>query len=115
MLFAEAIAAFQRAGNVPQLIITLASLPALFERLDRLAPAAVLLGALSREPSSFHHVPELADLGERVTRQLGTERGGAHVGGHGARSRPGRDLTRQQIDVARREPSQRARQPRPEA
>ena len=36
VLFAEAIAAFQRAGNVPQLIITLASVPALFERLDRL-------------------------------------------------------------------------------
>ena len=40
VLFAEAIAAFQRAGNVPQLIITLASVPALFERLDRLEPAA---------------------------------------------------------------------------
>ena len=59
VLFAEAIAAFHRAGNVPQLIITLASVPALFERLDRPAPAAMLLGALSREPSSFHHVPEL--------------------------------------------------------
>ena len=68
VLFAEAIAAFQRAGNVPQLIITLASVPALFERLDRLEPAATLLGALSREPSSFHHVPELADLGDRVSR-----------------------------------------------
>ena len=37
VLFADAIAAFHRAGNVPQLIITLASVPALFERLDRLA------------------------------------------------------------------------------
>ena len=36
VLFAEAIASFQRAGNVPQLIITLASVPALFERLERL-------------------------------------------------------------------------------
>ncbi|HEY5173639.1 MAG TPA: adenylate/guanylate cyclase domain-containing protein, partial [Acidimicrobiia bacterium] len=35
VLFADAIAAFHRAGNVPQLIITLASVPALFERLDR--------------------------------------------------------------------------------
>ena len=68
MLFADAIAAFHRAGNVPQLIITLASVPALFERLDRPEPAATLLGALSREPSSFHHVPELADLGDRVGR-----------------------------------------------
>ena len=73
VLFAEAIAAFQRAGNVPQLIITLASVPALFERLDRLAPAAMLLGALSREPSSFHHVPELGDLGDRVGRELGDD------------------------------------------
>ena len=48
VLFADAIGAFQRAGNVPQLIITLASVPALFERLDRLEPAATLLGALSR-------------------------------------------------------------------
>ena len=62
-LFAEAIDAFHRAGNVPQLIITLASVPALFERLDRLDPAAVLLGAMSQESSSFHHVPELASSG----------------------------------------------------
>ena len=34
-LFGKASPAFQRAGNVPQLIITLASVPALFERLDR--------------------------------------------------------------------------------
>src|SRR5207302_1020960 len=59
VLFSEAIAAFHRAGNVPQLIITLASVPALFERLDRLAPAAMLLGALSREPSSVHHVQHI--------------------------------------------------------
>jgi hypothetical protein len=65
-LFAEAIDAFHRAGNVPQLIITLASVPALFERLDRLEPAAVLLGAMSQESSSFHHVPELAKLGDRL-------------------------------------------------
>ena len=74
VLFADAIAAFQRAGNVPQLIITLASVPALFERLDRLAPAAMLLGALSREPSSFHHVPELAELGDRVSRDARARR-----------------------------------------
>src|SRR5207247_1083319 len=53
-LFAEAIQAFHRAGNVPQLIITLASVPALFERLDRLEPAAMLLGAMPRESASFH-------------------------------------------------------------
>ncbi|MDT4909194.1 MAG: hypothetical protein QOI69_2435, partial [Pseudonocardiales bacterium] len=35
VLFSDAIASFHRAGNVPQLIITLASVPALFERLER--------------------------------------------------------------------------------
>ena len=74
MLFADAIGAFQRAGNVPQLIITLASVPALFERLDRLEPAATLLGALSREPSSLIHVPELGGIGDRVGRKLGMVR-----------------------------------------
>ena len=44
-----------QAGNVPQLIITLASVPALFERLDRPAPAAMLLGALSRR--AVEHPP----------------------------------------------------------
>ena len=53
VLFAQAITAFQRVGNVPQLVITLASVPALFERLDRLAPAALLLGALARQESSL--------------------------------------------------------------
>ena len=71
MLFADAIAAFHRAGNVPQLIITLASVPALFERLDRLEPAATLLGAMSQQPSSFHHVPELAELEGRLATTLG--------------------------------------------
>ena len=114
VLFAEAIAAFQRAGNVPQLIITLASVPALFERLDRLAPAAKLLGALSNEPSSLHHVPELADLGERVSRELGKKRA-AELTAEGAELDLGQAAVyaRQQIDVARREPSPRARQPRP--
>ena len=88
MLFADAIAAFHKAGNVPQLIITLASVPALFERLDRSAPAAMLLGALSREPSSVNHVPELLDVGDRVNRSLGkTRAGGAVVGRGDARPR----------------------------
>ncbi len=110
VLFADAIAAFQRAGNVPQLIITLASVPALFERLDRLAPAAMLLGALSREPSSFHHVPELADLGDRVSRTLGTTRA-AELTAAGAALDLGDAAVyaRQQIDVARRDPSRHGR------
>ena len=106
VLFAEAIAAFQRAGNVPQLIITLASVPALFERLDRLEPAATLLGALSREPSSFHHVPELADLGA-PSRRARSARSGLRelIGGRrGARPRRRRRL---------RPPADRRRPPRP--
>jgi len=114
LLFGDATAAFQRAGNVPQLIITLASVPALFERLDRLAPAAMLLGALSREPSSFQHVPELGDVSDRVSGKLGKKRT-AELTAAGAAL----DLSdaavyaRQQIDAARREPSQRARTTRP--
>jgi len=114
VLFAEAIAAFHRAGNVPQLIITLASVPALFERLDRPAPAAMLLGALSRESSSLHHVPDLGDLGDRISRTLGKTRA-AELTSAGAAL----DLSdaavyaRQQIDAALRHPSPRARQARP--
>ncbi|HZY07609.1 MAG TPA: LuxR C-terminal-related transcriptional regulator, partial [Ilumatobacteraceae bacterium] len=46
----------------------------LFERVGRLEAAATLLGALSRESSSFHHVPELVDLGDRLKAQLGETR-----------------------------------------
>jgi predicted ATPase/class 3 adenylate cyclase/DNA-binding CsgD family transcriptional regulator len=114
VLFAEAIAAFHRAGNVPQLIITLASLPALFERLDRLAPAATLLGALSREPSSFHHVPELGDLGDRISRRLGATRAEELLATGAALDLGDAAVyARTQIDVARREPTPRTRPARP--
>ena len=73
-LFAASIEAFLHTGAVAQLVITLASLPALFERLDRPAVAGTLLGAMSREPGSFHHVPSLADLGPRLRDSLGDER-----------------------------------------
>jgi len=114
VLFADAIASFHRAGNVPQLIITLASVPALFERLDRLAPAATLLGALSREPSSFRHVPELSDLGDRISRKLGTTRA-MELTAEGAALDLGDAAVyaRRQIDAARRDPTPRARQERP--
>ena len=49
-LFETAIEAFLRAGAVAQLTITLASLPALFERLGRPAAACTLLGAMARLP-----------------------------------------------------------------
>ncbi len=73
-LFGTSIDAFLRTGAVAQLLITLASLPALFERLDRQAVAGTLLGAMAREPASFHHVPSLADLGQRLRDTLGDER-----------------------------------------
>jgi predicted ATPase/class 3 adenylate cyclase/DNA-binding CsgD family transcriptional regulator len=73
-LFDAAIAAFHRVGNVPQLVITLASVPALFERLERFAAAATLLGAMSRQPASAHHVPELSDLSDRIAGKLGEGR-----------------------------------------
>jgi len=113
-LFDDAIAAFHRSGNVPQLIITLASVPALFERLERRAPAAMLLGALSNEPSSFHHVPELADVSVRIARALGTSYA-AELTSAGAALDLGATAVyaRQQIDAARRAPTPRARADRP--
>ena len=114
VLFSEAIAAFHRAGNVPQLIITLASVPTLFERLEHLAPAAMLLGALSREPSSFHHVPELGDLSDRVSAKLGKKRAAELTSAGAALDLSDAALyARQQIDAARRDPSPRARTTRP--
>jgi DNA-binding NarL/FixJ family response regulator len=114
VLFADAVAAFQRAGNVPQLVITLASIPALFERLDRLAPAAVLLGALAQHPSSVHHVPELIALAERVERRLGASHA-AELRAEGAVYDLGTAAVyaRQQLDLARRDPAPRPRQLRP--
>jgi predicted ATPase/class 3 adenylate cyclase/DNA-binding NarL/FixJ family response regulator len=113
-LFAEAIIAFQRAGNVPQLVITLASVPALFERLGRAEPAGTLLGALAHEPSSAHHVPELAALGERIRGELGPKRteqltadGAAFDLGDAAM------YAREQIDLARRDPTSRPGPERP--
>jgi predicted ATPase/class 3 adenylate cyclase/DNA-binding CsgD family transcriptional regulator len=113
-LFADAITEFQRAGNVPQLIITLASVPALFERVGRSESAAVLLGALTNEPSSAHHVPELADLGEQIARDLGPKRTDQLTAdGVGLDLGDAAVYARQQIDVARRDPAPRPREERP--
>jgi predicted ATPase/DNA-binding CsgD family transcriptional regulator len=114
VLFGDAIASFDRAGNVPQLVITLASVPALFERLERFEAAATLLGAMSKHESSFHHVPELADLEGRLAKKLGAKRTrellaeGAAFGLDAAAA-----FTRQQIAAARRDPRPRVRQERP--
>jgi DNA-binding CsgD family transcriptional regulator len=112
VLFSDAITAFHRVGNVPQLIITIASVPALFEHVDRPEPAAMLLAAIAREPSGARHVPGLGDLDKRLTRRLGAKRA-QEV----ARSGAAMDLNdaaayaREQIDRARRSPI--ARQVRP--
>jgi DNA-binding CsgD family transcriptional regulator len=74
----------------------------------------MLVGALSREPSSSHHVPELAELGDRVTGKLGEMRAaelssaGAALDLHGAAA-----YARQQLAVALRDPNPRARSARP--
>jgi predicted ATPase/DNA-binding CsgD family transcriptional regulator len=72
-LFGRSIEAFRRSGAVAQLVITLASLPALFERLDRPGVARTLLGAMANQPASLHHVPSLAELGPRLDARLGPE------------------------------------------
>ena len=74
----------------------------------------MLLGALSREPSSANHVPELLDVGERIDRSLGTTRA-AELWAEGATLDLGDAAVyaRQQIDVARRDPAPRSRQARP--
>ncbi len=114
VLFSDAIAAFHRAGNIPQLIITLASVPAVLVQLGRPEPAATLLGAMSREPSSFHHVPELTDLGPRLARELGEkrERELAAVGA-ALDLNDAAGYARQQIDIARRTSTGPRRQPPP--
>ena len=83
-LFGTSIKAFLRSGAVSQLVITLASLPALFERLDRPAAAATLVGAMGNEASSRHHVPTLAELGERLHVRLGEEASARFAGVGGA-------------------------------
>jgi predicted ATPase/class 3 adenylate cyclase/DNA-binding CsgD family transcriptional regulator len=114
VLFGDAIASFHRAGNVPQLIITLASVPALFERLERFEAAATLLGAMSQHESSFHHVPELADLDGRLPSKLEAKRSSELVA---AGTALGLDAAAayacQQIDAARRDPRPRVRKERP--
>jgi DNA-binding CsgD family transcriptional regulator len=113
-LFGEAITAFLRAGNVPQLVITLASVPALFERLGRPEPAAVLVGALASEPGSAHHVPELTDLGDRIARELGASRSEQLLDDGRALDLGGAAVyARQQIDAARRDPAPRPATERP--
>src|SRR5262249_6848998 len=114
VLFADAVASFQRAGNVPQLVITLASVPALFERLERFDAAAILLGAMSQREQSFHHVPELADLEGRLAQKLEPERIKTLMAEGGAFDLDAAaSFARQQLDAARRDPKPRVKEKRP--
>ncbi|MEP6666557.1 MAG: helix-turn-helix transcriptional regulator, partial [Nocardioidaceae bacterium] len=70
-MFEAAIDAFQQAGNVAQLTITLASATALFERIDRLDSAAILHSAIVRQSGSEQHVPDLPELATRLSAKLG--------------------------------------------
>ena len=80
-------------------------------------PAATLLGAMAQQPSSFHHVPELAELeGRAWPAKLDAKRGSANSSPPAAPSASTTlpDYARQQIDVARRDPRPVARaRPRP--
>lgn len=72
-LFDTSIESFVHSGATAQLVISLASLPALFERLDRPSVAQTLVAAMAREEGSAHHVPGLADLAGRLEARLGQE------------------------------------------
>jgi DNA-binding CsgD family transcriptional regulator len=114
LLFAEAIDAFHRSGNVPQLVITVASVPALFEKLERFEAAATLFGAMSQQPSSSHHVPELVDMERRLTAALGEMRVSELITlGAAFDLDRAAVYAREQIGVARREPTAAARPSRP--
>ena len=101
-MFDAAIDSFQQAGNVAQLTITLASATALFERLDRLDDACTLQAALSRQPGSAHHVPDLPDLADRLTARLGKDRFREHASRGAAMDlNDAAHYARQQIKLAR--------------
>jgi predicted ATPase/DNA-binding CsgD family transcriptional regulator len=102
-LFGTSVEAFVRSGAVAQLVISLASLPALFERLDRPAVARTLLAAMAREDGSMHHVPGLADLGERLDGRLGQESAERYAAAGGAMDlRDAASYALHQIELARR-------------
>ncbi len=102
-LFGTSIEAFVRSGAVAQLVISLASLPALFERLDRPGVAQTVLGAMTREAGSSHHVPGLGELGARLDQQLGQEAAERFAAAGAAMDvRDTASYALHQIDLARR-------------
>jgi hypothetical protein len=70
-LFDAAIEFFHRAGNVAQLIITLASLNRFFEQTGRIEEAAALCVDLMRQTGSVRLAPDLPELEHRLQESLG--------------------------------------------
>jgi DNA-binding CsgD family transcriptional regulator len=69
---------------------------------------------MSRHESSFRHVPELAELEGRLATELGAKRNRELVAEGTALGLDAAAVyARQQIDVARRDPRPRNREPRP--
>ena len=102
-LFDTSIEAFLRSGAVAQLVITLASLPALLERLDQPGAARTLVAAMANHPASFHHVPTLAELGKRLDVRLGSEAAKRYAATGGAFDLPdAAAYALHRIDVARK-------------
>lgn len=99
--YADAIESFHKAGNVAQLIITLASVPELLDLLGRQEAAATLHAALTRIPASVEHVPALADLGQRLAVQLGDAIAVPAAAGRAMNLDDAAALTRSEIEGAR--------------
>ena len=74
VMFDAAIDSFRRVGNIAQLTITLASVTSVFERIGSLEVAGTLYGAITCQPGSDHHVPDLPDLAARIAAKLGAKR-----------------------------------------
>lgn len=102
-LFERAIDEFHQSGNLAQLVITLASVPALLERLGRNAAAATLCAAMSAVPASTEHVPELAAIGDRVAVTLGAAVAGCLAAGRAMDLDQGTAYARSELAIARDE------------
>ena len=70
-LFEIAVSSLYLAGNHAQLIITLSTVATFFERIGRQKAAAVIIGALDRQPSTRGLVPDLGRVGHLVRSNLG--------------------------------------------
>jgi len=88
-LFETSIEAFVRSGAVSQLVITLASIPALLEQVGRPGAARTLLAAMAGHPGSFHHVPTLDELRARLDARLGAEASERYAAAGAALDLPG--------------------------